>query len=266
MSSRFTLHVVMAINSEFYYAKNGWMPWPNIPSDMKRFKNLTQGRVVVMGRKTYEQLPANVIARLPVAVVVSRSGSIKNVPDNVLIVDEVETIRDRVDEFFGKEPTDGIPEYMFIGGGELLASVTQYVHNWTITLVQYTIGSKENAHKLSEETLLGIGFPVRSMPHFVSGMRFHHHVGNRVDPMQTVMITPEYVRILHATEISPAAVGIWQTLSFIMTIIICFAMGMHNTAVAAAIIWALWLNFLLENAVQSHLEYVEREMCVNRLR
>ena len=266
MSNLFSLHVVMAVNSEFYYAKNGWMPWPNIPSDMKRFKNLTQEKVVVMGRKTYEQLPQGVISRMSVVVVLSKSGNVKVDHRHVLVLDDIEKIRAEVDTFLQAEPTDSIPEYMFIGGGELLAQVTQYVRNWTITLVQYTIGSKENAHKLNDETLLAIGFPVRSMPHFVSGMRFHHYVGSRVDPAPTVVVTPEYVHILHDTELSPEAVGGWQTLSFLLTIVVCFLMGMHYTAMVASIVWALWLNFLLKNAVESHLEYVERETCVNRLR
>lgn len=35
---------------------NGGIPW-NIPADMKRFKELTTRRTVVMGRKTYESIP-----------------------------------------------------------------------------------------------------------------------------------------------------------------------------------------------------------------
>lgn len=266
MSNLFTLHVVMALNSEFYYAKNGWMPWPTIPSDMKRFKGLTHDKVVVMGRKTYEQLPFGVLSRMSVVVVLSKSGNVRVDHKHVLVIDDIEKTRTAVDAFLGNDPTDIVPEYMFIGGGEILPYITKYVRNWTITIVQYTIGDTENAFKISDDTLVSIGFPVQSMPHFLSGLRFHHHVSSRVDPVQTVVITPEYVKILHSTEIPPAAVGIWQTLSFGMTIVICFAMGMHNTAVAAAIVWALWLNFLLENAVKCHLEYVEREQCVNRLR
>ena len=35
---------------------DGGLPW-RIPSDLKRFKQLTQGKPVVMGRKTWESLP-----------------------------------------------------------------------------------------------------------------------------------------------------------------------------------------------------------------
>ena len=35
--------------------KSGQMPW-HVPSDLKRFKELTKGGVVIMGRKTFESL------------------------------------------------------------------------------------------------------------------------------------------------------------------------------------------------------------------
>ena len=33
---------------------NGTMPWPHNPADLKNFKELTMGHVVVMGRKTWD--------------------------------------------------------------------------------------------------------------------------------------------------------------------------------------------------------------------
>lgn len=36
---------------------NNKLPWTNIQGDLPRFKNLTQGQVVVMGRNTWESLP-----------------------------------------------------------------------------------------------------------------------------------------------------------------------------------------------------------------
>lgn len=33
---------------------NGTMPWPHNPADLKNFKSLTDGHVVVMGRKTWD--------------------------------------------------------------------------------------------------------------------------------------------------------------------------------------------------------------------
>ena len=47
------------------------LPW-YIPLDLKRFKNLTQNGVVVMGRKTWESLPKKPLPKR-VNVVVSKT-------------------------------------------------------------------------------------------------------------------------------------------------------------------------------------------------
>ena len=36
--------------------RDGKLPW-HLPADLKRFKTLTMGSVMVMGRKTFESLP-----------------------------------------------------------------------------------------------------------------------------------------------------------------------------------------------------------------
>lgn len=47
-----------AQNGKIVIGKNGNMPWKGmLPSDMLRFKNLTKGQSVIMGRKTWESIP-----------------------------------------------------------------------------------------------------------------------------------------------------------------------------------------------------------------
>jgi dihydrofolate reductase len=38
--------------------KNGQLPW-NIPEDLKHFREITIGKTVLMGRKTWESIPTN---------------------------------------------------------------------------------------------------------------------------------------------------------------------------------------------------------------
>lgn len=47
-----TVNLVIAVDSEGGYAKDGTIPW-NIPEDMKQFQALTKGGVCIMGRNTY---------------------------------------------------------------------------------------------------------------------------------------------------------------------------------------------------------------------
>jgi len=49
-----TIVVARALNGVI--GRNGKLPW-HIPADLKRFKALTMGSVMVMGRKTFESLP-----------------------------------------------------------------------------------------------------------------------------------------------------------------------------------------------------------------
>jgi dihydrofolate reductase len=54
MSSTITLVVARAINGVI--GRDNRLPW-HIPGDLKRFKALTMGSVMVMGRKTFDSLP-----------------------------------------------------------------------------------------------------------------------------------------------------------------------------------------------------------------
>ena len=54
MSAPVTLVVAVAENGVI--GKDGALPW-RIPEDMRRFKRLTMGKPVIMGRKTWDSLP-----------------------------------------------------------------------------------------------------------------------------------------------------------------------------------------------------------------
>ena len=47
------LILIAAVANNRIIGKDGQIPW-RIPEDMKRFKELTIGHPVIMGRKTYE--------------------------------------------------------------------------------------------------------------------------------------------------------------------------------------------------------------------
>lgn len=48
--------VVAAVARNGCIGKDGALPW-RIPEDMKRYRQITMGKVVVMGRKTWESIP-----------------------------------------------------------------------------------------------------------------------------------------------------------------------------------------------------------------
>jgi dihydrofolate reductase len=49
------LAIIAALNRDRVIGRGGKLPW-HIPADLKRFKQLTTGHTVLMGRKTYESI------------------------------------------------------------------------------------------------------------------------------------------------------------------------------------------------------------------
>lgn len=69
--------IVAAIDKNFGIGKEGGLPWPKIKSDLKRFKELTWGLPIIMGRKTYESIGKPLPGRNN--IVLSRTKNFKDV-------------------------------------------------------------------------------------------------------------------------------------------------------------------------------------------
>ena len=62
--------IIVAYDKNRLIGKEGGMPW-YIPGELKRFRQLTENNVVIMGRKTYESLAGPLPGRIN--IVLSRS-------------------------------------------------------------------------------------------------------------------------------------------------------------------------------------------------
>jgi len=67
MDQRPRITIVVARASNGVIGRDGTLPW-HIPADLKRFKTLTMGTVMVMGRKTFESLPGLLPGRRHVVI------------------------------------------------------------------------------------------------------------------------------------------------------------------------------------------------------
>jgi dihydrofolate reductase len=70
--ARITLVVARAYNGVI--GRDGGLPW-HIPADLKRFKALTMGSAMVMGRKTFESLPGFLPGRRHIVLTRDRGWS-----------------------------------------------------------------------------------------------------------------------------------------------------------------------------------------------
>lgn len=50
------INIIVAVTNNLVIGKGNTMPW-HIPTDLKNFKRLTDGKTVVMGRKCWESIP-----------------------------------------------------------------------------------------------------------------------------------------------------------------------------------------------------------------
>ena len=76
-----TINAILAHDDNYGIGKDGTMPWPHNPADMKWFRDNTKGDVVIMGRKTWESIGSNKL-KDRINVVVSRSR-VEGNPDAV---------------------------------------------------------------------------------------------------------------------------------------------------------------------------------------
>lgn len=62
-----TLALIWAMDKNRTIGAKNTLPW-RLPADLKRFRRLTSGHVLLMGRKTYESLPAPLVNRTHIIV------------------------------------------------------------------------------------------------------------------------------------------------------------------------------------------------------
>ena len=68
------LFLIYARATNGVIGKDGTLPW-HIPADLKRFKALTMGKPMVMGRKTFESFPKPLPGRRHIVLTRSRNWS-----------------------------------------------------------------------------------------------------------------------------------------------------------------------------------------------
>lgn len=86
----------------------------HLPEDLKNFKKLTTGKIIVMGRKTFESIGRPLPNRTN--VVVSRDINFR--PEGVLVIDDPLLALD-IGLNAPSDTSEGASELMVIGGGEI---------------------------------------------------------------------------------------------------------------------------------------------------
>lgn len=97
----------------------------HIPDDLKRFKNITSGHTIIMGRKTFESLPGVLPNRKHIIITRDKNYSVDN--ENVEVIHSLSQVINTY---------KNSPEHAFIiGGGEIYKQVIHSVDKIFLTKV-----------------------------------------------------------------------------------------------------------------------------------
>lgn len=105
--------------------KDGQLLW-HLPKDFKRFKTLTTGHSIIMGRKTFETFPQPLPNRRH--IVITRQEDYQPVGCEV-----VNTLEEAVKKAYQSDPSPYV-----IGGGEIYGLALQLAHRIELTRVHAT--------------------------------------------------------------------------------------------------------------------------------
>ena len=106
------------------------MPW-RLRSDMQRFRRITLGKPVIMGRKTFETIGKPLDGR--VNIVVTRRASFAPAG-----VEAAPTLKAAISHARAEARAAGVEEVMVIGGGEIYAAAMPFADRLYITHVEAT--------------------------------------------------------------------------------------------------------------------------------
>lgn len=116
------ISMIVAHDMDLGIGYKGDMQW-KISSDLRRFKEITKGNTLIMGRKTFDSLPG--ILPYRDHIVLSR--------DEKLILDRARVVHS-LDEAIQISDID--KEIFIIGGGEIYAMTLPYVDILHLSIVQ----------------------------------------------------------------------------------------------------------------------------------
>lgn len=121
-----TISMVAAVDQNNSLGKEGKLLW-HLPHDMRRFKKLTSGHPVIMGRKTFETLPNPLKNRTN--IILTRDKNYQ--AENCTIVHSMKGAIEAA------KSAEGSEEICIVGGGEIYKQGMDIADKIELTLVHH---------------------------------------------------------------------------------------------------------------------------------
>lgn len=125
------MNLIVAMNEHNVIGDGSKLLW-YIPEDLKRFKDLTHGQIVIMGRKTFESLPFKYGLPERINIVLTRNPEKYadiNIGNTLYFVNE-----ERIDDILSKYEKHG-KRIFVIGGGDIYKKFIPRCNMAYITMV-----------------------------------------------------------------------------------------------------------------------------------
>jgi dihydrofolate reductase len=120
------ISIVVAMSENRVIGVDNHLPW-NIPEDLKRFKKITNGHPILMGRKTYESIGRVLPGRTNIIITRNRDYRVEGAATCGSLAEAL--------EWAGRAP--GSEEVFVIGGGEIFREVLPRVDKIYLTVVHW---------------------------------------------------------------------------------------------------------------------------------
>ena len=123
--------IVVAMSENRVIGRNGGLPW-RLPDDLRRFKTLTLGHPIVMGRRTFESIGRPLPGRTNIVVTRSRANQLQAA--GVLVANSVEQAIEA-----GLAIAADPGEVLVVGGNAVYRDALPFVQRIHLTLVHAQI-------------------------------------------------------------------------------------------------------------------------------
>jgi dihydrofolate reductase len=121
------ISIIAAIGKNRELGKDNGLLW-HIPGELPRFKRITTGHPIIMGRKTYESIGRPLPNRTNIVITRDSSRTI----DGVVVVDSLEQA------IVEAKKAEGNEEIFVIGGGQIFEQAIPTADKLYLTLIDQT--------------------------------------------------------------------------------------------------------------------------------
>jgi dihydrofolate reductase len=124
------ISIIVAMDEKRGIGKENKLMW-RIPGELPRFKQITMGHPIIMGRKTYESIGRVLPGRTN--IIITRDLNYKG--EGAIVVHSLS------DAFIKAQHSEGSTEVFVIGGGQVFSEALPVVDRLYLTLVEGDFGA-----------------------------------------------------------------------------------------------------------------------------